>query len=230
MKTIKQIDRIIRVPIEGVCLSRSDQERIPLSMQNRIERVLITRGMIQARVQALAKKIAKHYQNQKTLVLVYILEGASIFSADLARAIYDAGGPELRILSLKARTYGVELKQDGETSRTVKIIFAPGDIAGKEILIAEDIVDQGFTLLAVKEWLLGEAQVQDVKICALLEKRLVHPTPEVSEHRRRLKLDWVGFSIPDRWVAGYGIDAGEDFRALPYIVAVKEEYYLKARK
>lgn len=229
MKIIKQTKRVIRVPIEGVCASRRDQERVPATMQNRIERVLITRQLIQARVQALARQIARYYQNRKSLKLVYILEGAATFAMDLAREIYNAGGPELRIQSIKARTYGDEIKQEGEIFRPVKIIFAPTGMAGEEILIAEDIVDQGFTLSAVKDWLLDEAEVKDVKICALLEKRLEHPSPRVKEIRKRLKLNWIGFSIPDRWVAGYGVDAGEDFRALPYLVIVREEYYLKKR-
>jgi len=230
MKIIKQTDRPIRVPVEGVCAGKRDRERVPEIMQNRIERVLITRAVIEARVKTLARQIAKHYQKRDRLKLIYILEGAGMFALDLAREIFNAKGPELRILSIKARTYGEELKQEGEVSRQVKIIFAPTGLSGEEILIAEDIVDQGFTLSAVKEWLLEEAGVKDVKICALLEKRLGHPTPRVREIRKRLKLDWVGFTIPDRWVAGYGVDAGDDFRALPYLAIVREEYYLKGKK
>ncbi len=230
MKIVRQIDRIVRVSAEGVAAGLGDRETVPEMMRDRIERVLITRAVIEARVKALARSMARHYRKRARLKLVFILEGAGMFALDLAREIYDAGGPELRIQSIKARTYGEELKQDGETSRQVKIIFAPGNLAGEEILIAEDIVDQGFTLSVVKEWLLEEAGVKDVKICALLAKRLEHPTPQVRETRKRLKLDWTGFTIPDRWVAGYGIDAGEDFRCLPYIAIVREQYYLKEKK
>lgn len=229
MKICKQTDRIIWVPMQGVSAGKYDREQIPPFLQSRIERVLITRRLIHLRVQALAHQIAKHYAKKESLKLVYILEGAATFAMDLARAIYDAGGPELRILSLKARTYGTDIKKAGEHSRTVKIIFTPSGLTGEQILIAEDIVDQGFTLWAVKEWLLGEAGVKDVKICALLKKRLTHPTSEVKKLRNKLKLDWVGFSIPDRWVAGYGVDASEEFRELPYLVMVREEYYLKGK-
>jgi len=162
--------------------------------------------------------------------MVFILEGARVFASDLEKEIYNARGPEIRTQSIKAQTYGVEIKREGEQERKVKIIYAPSGLKGKEVLLVEDIVDQGFTLKAIQEWILKEAGAKDLKTCVLVAKRLENPTEQVRNLRENLKLDWVGFTIPDRWIAGYGIDAGEDFRFLPFIVAVKEDYYLKSEK
>ncbi len=94
------------------------------------------------------------------------------------------------------------------------------------MLLIEDIVDQGFTLFEVREKLLEEQNPKSLKICVLLNKILKNPTKEVREIKNKLFLDYLGFEIPDRWIAGYGIDAGEDFRHLPFIISVKEKYYL----
>jgi len=227
MKLVKRFDRVIEVPLMGAAVSARDREMIRPEMKNRIERVLLTRKLIKRRVRELARELAEFYREQPRLELLFILEGASTFAYDLAREIYNQGGPEIRSHSIKARTYGADLKKDGEISRPVKIIFAPTGLEGKKVLVVEDIIDQGFTLHAIKEWLLHEARAGDVKMCALLDKQLEHPSPAVKRLRAVLKMDYVGFRIPDRWVAGYGIDAGEDFRFLPFIVIVKEQYYLK---
>jgi hypoxanthine phosphoribosyltransferase len=227
MKLIKKFDRIIEVPVKGVHASAGDNEKIRPEMKNRIARPLITRRLIKCRVRELAREIAAFYRDQPRIEMLFILEGASTFAYDLAREVYNMGGPEIRSHSIKARTYGADLKKEGEISRPVKIVFAPSGLEGKKVLVVEDIIDQGFTLYAIKDWLLHEARAGDVKMCALLDKRLEHPSPAVKRLRSLLKMDYVGFTIPDRWVAGYGIDAGDDFRFLPFIVIVKEQYYLK---
>ena len=228
MKVITDYKRVIEVSLEGAGISESDRELIRPEMKDRIDRVLITGALIQKRVQALAKQIAEFYQGRKKIDLVFILEGARVFASDLEREIYNVGGPEIRTQSIKAQTYGAEIKQEGEQERKVKIIYAPRKLEGKEVLLVEDIVDQGFTLKAIQDWLIKEAGVRDLKTCVLVAKRLENPTEQVRALRENLKLDWVGFTIPDRWIAGYGIDAGEDFRFLPFIVVVKEDYYLKS--
>jgi len=225
MKVVKNFERVITVPPEGAALSPRDRETIRPEMKNRIERVLITRKLIRKRVKALAREISAFYRGEGRLEMLFILEGASIFAAELAQEIYSAAGPEVRSQSLKARAYGPGLKDEGEISRPVKILYAPSGLEGKRLLLVEDIVDQGFTLHTVSNWLESEAGAEEVRICALLDKQLRNPSPAVKKMRERLTLDWVGFQIPDRWVAGYGIDAGEDFRFLPFVVIIREDYY-----
>jgi len=230
MKIVKKFDRVIDLTEQGAGVSVTDTEKIRPEMKNRIERPLITRRLIAKRVKALAKEVAKVYKNERRLQILYILEGATMFSTDLAKEIYNAGGPEIRSQSIKARTYGDEIKAQGEDERQVHILYVPSGLEGKKVLLVEDIVDQGFTLEAVKKWLLRESQVAEVRICALLDKQLANPRPAVKSLRKRLELDWVGFTIPDRWVAGYGIDAGDDFRFLPFIVIIREAYYQQGGK
>ena len=225
MKVVKKFNQVIHVPLQGAGVSLRDRENIRPQMKNRIERTLITRKLIHKRVKALAYEIAGYYKKQPRIEMLFILEGASIFAHDLAREIYNCGGPEIRPQSIKASTYGSGIKEDGETGRSVKILYIPSQLEGKSLLLVEDIVDQGFTLHAVKNWLFTETRALEVRICALLEKNLSAPNPQVKKLRESLKLDWVGFTIPDRWVAGYGVDAGDDFRFLPFVAIVREEYY-----
>jgi hypoxanthine phosphoribosyltransferase len=225
MKVVKNFDRVIKVPAAGVSLGPRDREKIRPEMKERVERVLITGKVIRKRLQALARDISQFYQGDPRIELIFVLEGASTFAANLAQEIFKAGGPEIRMQSIKARTYGTEIKENGETVRPVKIFSVPPSLVGGEVLLVEDIIDQGFTLSAVKDWLVREAGAREVKICALLDKKLTNPSPQVKKARQGLKPDWIGFEIPDRWVAGFGVDAGDDFRFLPFVVTVREEYY-----
>lgn len=227
MKVISDFKTPVVVPSQGACTGEGDCDLVRPGMSDRVESVLITRRLIERRVRALAAEISAFYRGEKRLELVFILEGARTFATDLEKAVYDAGGPELRSQSIKARTYGAEIKCDGETGRKVTIYHEPSGLEGKRVLLVEDIVDQGFTLHAVRDWLLERAGAAEVRVCVLLEKKLRRPTPEVRRLRQSLKPDWVGFRIHDRWVAGYGVDAGEDFRFLPFVVVVREERYLK---
>ncbi|NMB66391.1 MAG: hypoxanthine phosphoribosyltransferase, partial [Spirochaetes bacterium] len=90
----------------------------------------------------------------------------------------------------------------------------------------EDIADQGFTLSWLKNYLLHERNAKSLKICSLLYKRLDNPSQEVQNIRRQLDIDYIGFTVPDVWVAGYGIDAAYEYRHLPFIVRVNEEYFV----
>lgn len=227
MKTISDFKNAIDIPPEGACAGESGCDAVRPEMRDRVEGILISRRLVERRIAGLAEEISGLYRGEKNLDMVYILEGARTFATALEQAIYDAGGPEVRSQSIKARTYGADIKQAGETSRPVRILHEPTGLEGRHVLLVEDIIDQGFTLHAVRDWLLEKAGAADVRICVLLEKVLEHPTPEIRRLRERMKLDLVGFRVPDRWVAGYGIDAGEDFRFLPFVVIAREEYYLK---
>lgn len=198
-------------------------------MKDRIEGILLSEKRIKQRVRILAEKICRNYKGIKELNIVIILKGAFVFAADLGREIHKSGGPEIKYHFIKASTYGKEIKDSGEIKRKVKIELEPKDIKGKNVLLLEDIVDQGFTLFEIQKYLLNQ-KVSSLKTCVLLNKILMKPTEEVKKLRKKLVLDYVGFEIPDRWIAGYGIDAGEDFRHLPCVVIVKEKYYLNSSK
>jgi len=191
----------------------------------RLDRVLISERRIRQRVRQLAVEVSRDFAGHQALCLVGILKGGVVFMSDLGREIRRAGGPDLRYEFVRARAYAAGIKADGETSRDVRLELLPDDLAGKDVLLVEDILDQGFTLVRIRDALLRQAQAKSVRLCVLLDKALAAPTPQVQELRRQLHLDYVGFRVPDRWVAGYGLDAGEDFRELPFIAIVREEFY-----
>jgi hypoxanthine phosphoribosyltransferase len=225
-------ENVVKVPEEGISGTKNDiavRSEISSDKKNRIDRILIPEVHLIKRIKALAREICKDYKNQEELIFVVILKGAFVFASDLGREIYKIcgfQGPEIRYGFIKAVTYGKEIKHTEETTRKVKIELKPQDLEGKDVLLIEDIVDQGFTLFKIKQKLLEEENPKSLKICALLNKKLKNPTIEVGEIKNKLILDYLGFEIPDRWIAGYGIDAGEDFRHLPFIISVKENYYI----
>lgn len=232
----KKINRVIRIPEQGIAGTKKEYSllsRIPSAdKKNRIDRVLIPESLLKRRIKALAREICRDYADVKELYLLSVLKGAFVFASDLGREIFSISGfksPELRFDFIKALTYGEDIKQTQESERSVKIERKPWNLKGKDVLIIEDIVDQGFTLWAIVQNLKENEHPNSLKVCALLSKVLKNPTKEVLELKAKLTLDYLGFEVPDRWVAGYGIDAGGDFRQLPFIVAVREVYYLKKK-
>ena len=225
-------EKVVKIPEEGITGIKNDisvLSEISSYRREKIDKVLIPETCIKKRIKALAQEISKDYKNTKELNLLTILKGAFVFASDLGREIYNIyglKGPEIRFDFIKAVTYGEEIKNSEEKERKVIIELKPQNLRGKDVLLIEDIVDQGFTLFEIKKKLLEKGNLNSLKICALLNKILKNPTKEVKELKNKLDIDYLGFEIPDRWIAGYGIDAGEDFRHLPFIIAVKENYYL----
>ncbi len=165
---------------------------------------MISREQIAARVTELGAQITKEYQG-KSLVLVCVLKGSFVFAADLARAI----DLPLRIDFLGVRSYG----EGTETSGVVQItqdLSKP--IADEEVLIVEDIVDTGLTIAHLID-LFRTRQPRSVKVCALLHKP--------ARARVEVKVDFLGFTIEDKFVVGYGLDFGERYRNLPFIGVVE---------
>ena len=225
-------DSVIKVPEEGIPLAKGEGlvlSGIPPEKERKIDKILIPERYIKERIKALVRKISKDYEMTKEINLVIILNGAFVFASDLGREIYNVSGlkgPEIKFDFVKAVTYGKEIKQTQESQRKVRIELKPLDLKGRDVLLIEDIVDQGFTLWEIKKNLLEKEKLNSLRVCALLNKILKDPSTEVRELKENLTIDYLGFEIPDRWIAGYGIDAGGDFRHLPFIVAVKENYYL----
>lgn len=169
--------------------------------KHKLEKMLSEQD-IQHRVQELGKQISDNYQNsQNELVLVGLLRGSFIFMADLSRAI--TVGHEVDFMT--ASSYGRAMN----SNRDVKILKdLDEDIHGKDVLIVEDIIDTGNTLSKVKE-LLALRTPRSIEICTLLDKP--------SRREVKVPVKYVGFSIPDEFVVGYGIDYAQHYRHLPYI-------------
>lgn len=166
---------------------------------------LISAKAIAARVETLAREITEFYAGTDKLVVVGLLRGSFVFIADLVREI----DLPIEVDFLEASSYG-----DGTvSSREVRILKdLRGEIAGRDVLLVEDIIDTGNTLGHVLE-ILGTRHPARLEICALLDKP--------SRREREVAARWIGFAIPDRFVVGYGIDYGQRNRNLPYIGAVR---------
>lgn len=166
---------------------------------------LISERRIAERVAELARQISADYADVDELLLVGVLRGAFIFLADLARRLEVPCSIDFMALSHyehgSTPTAGVRLIMD---------LRVP--IAGRHVLLVEDIVDSGETLAYLRR-MLEARRPASLKICALTRK----PDRLTSE----VRLDYVGFDIPDAWVVGYGLDYDNRFRALPYIGMLK---------
>jgi hypoxanthine phosphoribosyltransferase len=166
---------------------------------------MISAKAIAALVEALAKEITAAFAGTDKLIVAGLLRGSFVFIADLVREIE----LPVEVDFLEVSSYGDGL----ESSREVRILKdLRGDIAGRDVLVVEDIVDTGFTLNSVLK-LLATREPRRVEVCALLDK------PSRREVDVRAK--WTGFEIPDAFVVGYGIDYGQRNRNLPYIGKVR---------
>ena len=166
---------------------------------------LISAKSIAARVEALAKEISTHYADTDKLVVVGLLRGSFIFIADLVREL----DLPVEVDFMEASSYGNAM----ESSREVRILKdLRGEIAGRDVLVVEDIVDTGYTLKHVLE-ILETRHPRRMEVCALLNKP--------SRRETDVKAKWVGFDIPDKFVVGYGIDYGQRNRNLAHIGAVR---------
>jgi hypoxanthine phosphoribosyltransferase len=161
---------------------------------------LLSADVIRARVEALGAQIATEYAG-KSLVLLCVLKGSFVFAADLARAI----DLPLRVEFLGVRSYGDDTRSSGVVQITQDLTRP---IVGDHLLIVEDIVDTGLTLSYLREQLLARMPAS-VKVCALLHK----PSRRV----RPVEIDYLGFTVADVFVVGYGLDHAEQYRNLPYV-------------
>lgn len=167
--------------------------------------VLFTAEQIQTRIKELGQQITKEYAG-KDLVLIGVLKGSVLFLSDLMRAI----DLKLSIDFMAVSSY----KDDTVSSGDVEILKdLTHPIRGKDVIICEDIVDTGLTLFRLTE-MLGTRGANSLKIATLLDK----PEPRI---KKDLKIDFTGFEIPNKFVVGYGLDAANRYRNLPFIGIVK---------
>ena len=175
-----------------------------MKLGNELE-VLFTEQQIADRVAELAAQIERDHHG-KELVLVGVLKGAFVFVSDLARKI----DLPLSVDFIGLSSYGEETESSGVVKITSDL---SRPIEGKHVLIVEDIVDTGLTM----RYLLDNFSTRrpaSVKICALLHKP--------SRLRTRIPIEYLGFTLPDLFVVGYGLDSGEKFRNVPFIGVVKK--------
>ena len=166
---------------------------------------MISAKSIAARIEGLAREIEDHYDGIDKLVVVGLLRGSFVFIADLVREL----DMNIEVDFIEASSYGSSM----ESSREVRIVKdLSGTIAGRHVLVVEDLVDTGYTLAHVSGLLASRAPAS-LRTIALLDK----PT------RREVafQADWTGFDIPDEFVVGYGIDYAQRNRNLPHIGAVR---------
>ena len=165
---------------------------------------MLPREEIQKRVSELGAQITRDYKDG-ALVLICVLKGSFVFAADLMRAI----DLPLRVDFLGVRSYGEGTESSGVVQITQDL---SKPIEGEDVIIVEDIVDTGLTIAHLMD-LLRTRQPKSVKICALLHKP--------ARARVQVAIDYLGFTIEDKFVIGYGLDFAERYRNLPFIGVVE---------
>ena len=167
------------------------------------------KNQIEETVLKLGKILTKEYENKRPVV-VCILKGSTVFYADLIRKMEC----DLQFDFIIASSY-----EGSESTRVVDIKKdLSNDIAGRDVLLVEDIIDSGNTLNCLKNELL-KRNPASLKIVTLLSKK--------ARREADIEADWFGFDIPDEFVVGYGLDYNEKYRNLPYIGVLKREIYTK---
>jgi hypoxanthine phosphoribosyltransferase len=172
-------------------------------MERIFGRPIVTQEEMRTRIRELGRQISADYA-EKELILVGVLKGAYAFYADLARAIRIP----LRVDFIIVASYGSR----GKTSGKVKMMTdLTEDIAGRDVLLVEDIVDSGLTVQHLTKTL-SKRKPKSIKVCTLLSK------PE----RRKVDvpIDYIGFKIPNNYVVGYGLDYQQKYRNLPYLAVL----------
>ncbi len=169
-------------------------------------RVMLTEEEVNARIQAIGEQINKDYAG-KEVHLVCVLKGGSFFMCELAKRIT----VPVTLDFMSVSSYGSDTKSSGVV-RIVKDLDE--SIQDKDVLVVEDIVDSGRTLSYLME-MLRDRNPRSLQLCTLLDK----PDRRVVE----VKVDYTGFTIPDEFVVGYGLDYDQRYRNLPYIGVVEFE-------
>ena len=180
-------------------------------MEKNIQKVLVTEEQIKARIAEMGKEISEEYKDKDPVVLG-VLKGVVVFYADMIRHITVPCQMDFMCLSSyqgTTSTGNMIVKQDMSV-----------DVKGRHVLVLEDIYDTGGSLNYTYQHLMSK-QPASVKICTLLDK------PERRRPGITLKPDWVGFTIPNEFVVGYGLDFNEHYRNLPYVGVLKPEAYAK---
>ena len=179
-----------------------------MSIHNDIERVFYTNDEIQAKVKEIGEAITKDYKG-KNPIFVGVLKGCFVFMADLMRCV----DLPCEIEFMAVSSYGKGTVSSGAVQITKDLNC---DIAGRDIIIVEDILDSGLTLNYLKGYLMNRNPAS-IKIVTLFDKPARRKAPIYS--------DYAGYEVPDEFIVGYGLDYAEKYRNLPYIGVLKPEIY-----
>lgn len=174
-------------------------------MEDKI-RVLLSEEEVDKKIEEIGARISKDYQG-KAVHMICILKGGIFFTCELAKRISVPVSMDFMSMS----SYGADTKSSGVV-KIIKDLDEPLD--GKDVLIVEDIIDSGRTLSYLIE-IFKKRNPKSVRLCTLLDK----PERRVTD----VKVDYVGFNIPDKFVVGYGLDYNQKYRNLPYIGVVEFE-------
>jgi hypoxanthine phosphoribosyltransferase len=180
-----------------------------VTLHDDVAAILLTEDEIAAKVRELGARISVDYRDRQ-LTLVSVLKGSLPFMADLMRAI----DIPVRIDLMEVSSYGGSSTESSGLVRILKDLSA--SIVGEDVLIVEDIIDTGLTLNYLIRYLRGKAPAS-LRICTLLDK----PARRLVE----INVDYTGFTIPDQFVVGYGLDYGELYRNLRYVGVLRPEVY-----
>jgi len=173
-----------------------------------VEEILLDADTIAARVAELGAQLSADYAARNP-VLLSVLKGALVFLADLMRTMEIPSSIDLMELS----SYGEGTESSGQV-RILKDLS--NSIEGRDVVVVEDIIDTGLTLNYLLRYL-AEREPASISVCCLLDK----PARRLAD----LEIDYLGFTIPDRFVVGYGLDFNERYRNLPYIGVLKPSVY-----
>lgn len=182
-----------------------------MEMEKDIEKILITEEQIQNRIRELGEILTQEYAGKDPLI-VGVLKGVVVFYADMVRQIKTPCQMDFMWISSYAGT--------NSTGSMVVRKDVSADVKGRHVLILEDIFDTGNSLSFTYEHLLSK-EPASLKICTLLDK------PERRKPGVTLQADYTGFTVPNEFVVGYGLDYNEHYRNLPYVGVLKPEVYAK---
>ncbi len=177
-------------------------------MRNDIDYILYSEETLNAKVEELGQAITNDYKGRAPF-LIGVLKGCFVFMADIARAI----DLPCDIDFMSVSSYGNGTSSTGAVNITKDL---SRDIEGRDVIIIEDILDSGITLSYLKSYL-NNRRPASIKICTLLDK----PARRASD----IRADYIGFTCPDEFVVGYGLDYAEKYRNLPFIGVLKPEIY-----
>ena len=181
----------------------------PADLVEDVAEILLPEDAIQAKVAELGARISADYAGRE-LTLVSVLKGSLPFMADLMRAI----SIPVQIDLMEVSSYGGTATESSGLVRILKDLSS--SIDGRDVLIVEDIIDTGLTLNYLVRYLKGKNPAS-LRICTLLDK----PARRLVE----IPIDYLGFTIPDRFVIGYGLDYGERYRNLRFVGVLRPEVY-----
>jgi hypoxanthine phosphoribosyltransferase len=203
---IKYLTSRLNDPADRVEVRRKQSR---MRWQDCVDRVLIDKDALRARIAELGSQISRDYDG-KDLLLVCVLKGGVVFLTDLMRHI----SVPHRVDFMAISSYGAGVR---ESTGIVRILMDLGtDIRGCNVLIVEDIIDTGRTLEYILR-LLRARSPASLRVCCLLDKPARREVP--------IEVDYLGFSIPDEFVFGYGLDLDEYYRDLPLVATLKRQLY-----